>query len=53
VVGPLDRARQLEEVAGFVIAMAFAGVDPIRGPAPPVILVAADRRRGQTRVGSL
>ncbi|KXK60328.1 NADP oxidoreductase [Micromonospora rosaria] len=28
VVGGLDRARQLEEVAGFVIALAFAGVDP-------------------------
>jgi predicted dinucleotide-binding enzyme len=28
VIGGLDRARQLEEVAGFVIALAFAGVDP-------------------------
>lgn len=28
VVGGLDRARQLEDVAGFVIALAFAGVDP-------------------------
>ncbi|WFE35303.1 NAD(P)-binding domain-containing protein [Micromonospora sp. WMMD975] len=28
VVGGLDRARQLEEAAGFVIALAFAGVDP-------------------------
>jgi predicted dinucleotide-binding enzyme len=28
VFGGLDRARQLEEVAGFVIALAFAGVDP-------------------------
>lgn len=28
VVGPLHRARQLEEVAGFVIALAFAGQDP-------------------------
>ncbi|MFG1605793.1 NADPH-dependent F420 reductase [Actinoplanes sp. NPDC049265] len=28
VLGGLDRARQLEEVAGFVIALAFAGVDP-------------------------
>jgi 8-hydroxy-5-deazaflavin:NADPH oxidoreductase len=27
-VGGLDRARQLEEVAGFVIGLAFAGVDP-------------------------
>jgi 8-hydroxy-5-deazaflavin:NADPH oxidoreductase len=28
VLGPLDRARQLEEVAGFVIGLAFSGVDP-------------------------
>ncbi|HWG24560.1 NADPH-dependent F420 reductase [Actinospica sp.] len=28
VIGPLHRARQLEEVAGFVIALAFAGQDP-------------------------
>jgi len=28
VIGGLDRARQLEEVAGFVITLAFAGVDP-------------------------
>jgi predicted dinucleotide-binding enzyme len=28
VLGPLDRARQLEEVAGFVIGLAFAGTDP-------------------------
>lgn len=28
VLGPLRRARQLEEVAGFVIGLAFAGVDP-------------------------
>jgi 8-hydroxy-5-deazaflavin:NADPH oxidoreductase len=28
VLGGLDRARQLEEVAGFVIALAFAGADP-------------------------
>lgn len=28
VLGGLDRARQLEEAAGFVIALAFAGVDP-------------------------
>jgi predicted dinucleotide-binding enzyme len=35
----LDRARQLEEVAGFVIALAFAGVDPQSAipavPSPP------------------
>jgi predicted dinucleotide-binding enzyme len=28
VLGPLHRARQLEEVAGFVIGLAFAGHDP-------------------------
>lgn len=28
VLGPLKRARQLEEVAGFVIGLAFSGVDP-------------------------
>jgi len=28
VLGPLHRARQLEEVAGFVIGLAFSGVDP-------------------------
>lgn len=28
VLGSLDRARQLEEVAGFVIGLAFAGFDP-------------------------
>jgi hypothetical protein len=28
VYGPLRRARQLEETAGFVISLAFAGVDP-------------------------
>jgi hypothetical protein len=28
VVGGLDRARQLEETAGFVIALAFTGVQP-------------------------
>ena len=39
VVGSLARARQLEEVGGFVIALAFAGTDPNaavpRVPAPP------------------
>ncbi|MBU2664050.1 NAD(P)-binding domain-containing protein [Actinoplanes bogorensis] len=35
VVGRLDRARQLEEVAGFVIALAFAGLDP-RSAVPAV-----------------
>ncbi|WP_306209622.1 NADPH-dependent F420 reductase [Actinoplanes sp. RD1] len=28
VLGGLDRARQAEEAAGFVIALAFAGADP-------------------------
>ncbi|MEV0616692.1 NAD(P)-binding domain-containing protein [Nonomuraea sp. NPDC050404] len=28
VLGSLDRARQLEEVAGFVIGLVFAGADP-------------------------
>lgn len=28
VLGGLDRARQLEEVAGFVIGLAFSGTDP-------------------------
>ena len=28
VLGPLDRARQLEEAAGFVIGLAFQGFDP-------------------------
>ncbi|MEU9404649.1 NAD(P)-binding domain-containing protein [Streptomyces sp. NPDC048281] len=27
-LGTLDRVRQLEEVAGFVIGLAFAGIDP-------------------------
>ncbi|MDR7171422.1 putative dinucleotide-binding enzyme [Nocardia kruczakiae] len=36
VLGGLDRARQLEEAAGFVISLAFAGVDPSRAvPAMP------------------
>lgn len=35
VLGGLDRARQLEEVAGFVITLAFAGVDP-QSPIPAV-----------------
>jgi hypothetical protein len=28
VLGSLRRARQLEEVAGFVIGLAFSGADP-------------------------
>ncbi|MFI6906992.1 NADPH-dependent F420 reductase [Nonomuraea sp. NPDC050394] len=39
VLGPLDRARQLEEVAGFVIGLAFAGTDP--GSAIPHLPTAA------------
>jgi predicted dinucleotide-binding enzyme len=40
VLGPLNRVRQLEEVAGFVIGLAFAGFDPNsaipRVPSPTV-----------------
>ncbi|MGA6206498.1 NADPH-dependent F420 reductase [Nocardia testacea] len=38
VVGPLARARQLEEVAGLFITLAFAGVDPrtVAPGLPPV-----------------
>jgi predicted dinucleotide-binding enzyme len=40
VLGSLDRVRQLEEVAGFVIGLAFAGFDPAsavpRVPSPPL-----------------
>lgn len=35
LLGPLARARQVEEVAGFVIGLAFAGVDP-RSAVPQV-----------------
>jgi predicted dinucleotide-binding enzyme len=35
VLGGLDRVRQLEEVAGFVIGLAFAGVNP-RSAVPSV-----------------
>ncbi|MFJ1582378.1 NADPH-dependent F420 reductase [Streptomyces sp. NPDC088197] len=35
VLGGLDRARQVEEVAGFVITLAFAGHDP--NAAVPVV----------------
>ncbi|MBF6237422.1 NAD(P)-binding domain-containing protein [Nocardia otitidiscaviarum] len=34
VLGPLSRARQLEEVAGFAIGLAFQGIDP-RAALPP------------------
>jgi predicted dinucleotide-binding enzyme len=42
VIGGLDRARQLEEAAGFVIALAFAGVDP--QSAIPAVPSLNDRR---------
>ena len=36
VLGPLRRARQLDKVAGFVIGLAFSGVDPSSAvPAAP------------------
>lgn len=42
VLGPLHRARQLEEVAGFVIALAFSGSDPQAAvphvPTPPPVV---------------
>ncbi|BCL33295.1 NADPH-dependent F420 reductase [Streptomyces aurantiacus] len=41
ILGTLDRVRQLEEVAGFVIGLAFAGFDPNsavpRVPSSPVL----------------
>ncbi|MEU9289511.1 NAD(P)-binding domain-containing protein [Streptomyces sp. NPDC048275] len=41
ILGALDRVRQLEEVAGFVIGLAFAGFDPNsavpRVPSSPVM----------------
>lgn len=42
-LGTLDRARQLEEVAGFVIGLVFAGFDP--GSAVPRV-PSNDRRAG-------
>jgi predicted dinucleotide-binding enzyme len=47
VLGPLDRTRQLEEVAGFVIGLAFAGVDPASAiPSVPVPARSGDAREG-------
>jgi predicted dinucleotide-binding enzyme len=47
VLGPLDRTRQLEEVAGFVIGLAFAGVDPASAiPSVPVPATSGDAREG-------
>ncbi|MEV7452287.1 NADPH-dependent F420 reductase [Streptomyces nigra] len=40
-LGTLERVRQLEEVAGFVIGLAFAGVDP--NSAVPVVSAATTR----------
>jgi 8-hydroxy-5-deazaflavin:NADPH oxidoreductase len=45
VLGSLDRARQLEEVAGFVIGLAFAGFDP-RLAVPSVPNTSHDREAG-------
>ncbi|MGJ5829733.1 NADPH-dependent F420 reductase [Streptomyces ossamyceticus] len=45
-LGTLDRVRQLEEVAGFVIGLAFAGFDP--GSAVPHI-PSDDRRSSSQR----
>ncbi|MGI5126181.1 NADPH-dependent F420 reductase [Pseudonocardia sp. CA-107938] len=47
VLGPLRRARQLEEVGGFVIGMVFAGHDPHTAlPAlPPELLADLSARR--------
>lgn len=43
VLGGLDRVRQLEEVAGFVIGLAFAGVDPRSAiPSVPSGVASAD-----------
>lgn len=53
VLGPLDRVRQLEEVAGFVIGLAFAGTDPssaiphIPSPAAPPLRVMTRPRTGE------
>ncbi|WP_405821511.1 NAD(P)-binding domain-containing protein [Streptomyces sp. NBC_01390] len=44
-LGALDRVRQLEEVAGFVIGLAFAGFDP--NSAVPQVPVARDRGSAQ------
>ncbi|MFC7381439.1 NADPH-dependent F420 reductase [Sphaerisporangium rhizosphaerae] len=44
VLGSLERARQLEEAAGFVIGLAFAGVDPRSAvPRVPAPATAEDR----------
>jgi len=48
VLGTLDRVRQLEEVAGFVIGLAFAGVDP--QSAIPAVPRRQDPGRGGTRI---
>jgi 8-hydroxy-5-deazaflavin:NADPH oxidoreductase len=45
VLGSLDRSRQLEEVAGFVIGLAFAGADP-RSAIPSVPMPATSAAAG-------
>jgi 8-hydroxy-5-deazaflavin:NADPH oxidoreductase len=43
ILGPLERARQLEEVAGFVMGLAFAGTDPRSAiPSVPVPAMTAE-----------
>ena len=45
VLGPLERTRQLEEVAGFVIGLAFAGVNPGSAiPSVPAPAASGDAR---------
>jgi 8-hydroxy-5-deazaflavin:NADPH oxidoreductase len=45
VLGSLPRARQLEEAAGFVIGLAFAGSDP--SAAIPRIPLSSDAKAGR------
>ncbi|MET7456749.1 hypothetical protein ABZT03_33665 [Streptomyces sp. NPDC005574] len=45
VLGSLDRVRQLEEVAGFVIGLAFAGFDP-NSAVPRVLSATGSARSG-------
>ncbi|MEV2242622.1 NAD(P)-binding domain-containing protein [Micromonospora sp. NPDC049891] len=55
VLGGLDRARQLEEVAGFVITLAFTAHDPQSAipavPQPTTPLPGPEPRQGQKRMG--
>lgn len=50
VLGALDRVRQLEEVAGFVIGLSFAGFDP-RSAVPGVPAPARRERSTALRPG--